>query len=150
MVQLRSRQDFLLPPSPLHWRRRHPPQPDASVRWLMLGITIGGATAALLLPIPRRLRWELLAFYDICRQKREPTSGLKTRLPLLQLRVMNRTLLGFARACKSSISKRVSFLQFAACCTVLRSRWCQSGVNRGRAGSRSVLASVYDMISHLS
>jgi hypothetical protein len=29
-------------------------------------------------------------------------------------------------------------------------RWCQSGVKRGRAGSRSVLVSVYDMISHLS
>ncbi len=34
----------------------------------------------------------------------------------------------FAQACKSRISKRISFLCFARCCTVLRSRWYQSGI----------------------
>jgi hypothetical protein len=37
----------------------------------------------------------------------------------------------FARACESPISKLATFLYLAACCTVLRSRWCQSGINRG-------------------
>jgi hypothetical protein len=47
------------------------------------------------------------------------------------LRVIIHVLLGFAQACKSHILKPVSFLRLAQCCTVLRSRWCQSGVNRG-------------------
>ena len=37
-------------------------------------------------------------------------------------------LQGFAQACENPISKGSSFLCFAPCCTVLRSRWCQSGV----------------------
>jgi hypothetical protein len=44
------------------------------------------------------------------------------------LRVIIQALQGFARGCKSPISKGVSFLPLALCCTVLRSRWCQSGV----------------------
>ena len=36
----------------------------------------------------------------------------------------------FAGVCNSPISKEVSFLCLVACCTVLRSRWCQSGVKR--------------------
>ena len=35
---------------------------------------------------------------------------------------------GFARGCKSGISKRVSLLWVAACCTGLRSQWYQSGI----------------------
>jgi hypothetical protein len=50
------------------------------------------------------------------------------RLPLLQLRVMHQALEGFAWSCNSRISKPLSFPWFAVCCTVLRSRWCQSGV----------------------
>jgi len=50
------------------------------------------------------------------------------RLPLLQLRVIGHMLQGCAGACKSRISKPVSLLSFALCCTVLRSRWYQSGV----------------------
>jgi hypothetical protein len=38
-------------------------------------------------------------------------------------------LQGFAWSCKSPISKGVSFLWFALCCTVLRSRWYQNGIN---------------------
>jgi hypothetical protein len=64
-----------------------------------------------------------------CTGSGEPTSGLKNRLPLLQLRVITQALQGFARACKSRISKPVSILWLAARCTVLRSRWYQSGVN---------------------
>jgi hypothetical protein len=58
--------------------------------------------------------------------KRRPTSGLE---PLTcSLRVINRMLQEFARSCKSPISKPFSLLWLAQCCTVLRSRWCQSGV----------------------
>ena len=39
-------------------------------------------------------------------------------------------LQGFAEGCKWRISKPCSFLCLALCCTVLRSRWCQSGVRR--------------------
>src|SRR5829696_8345521 len=52
------------------------------------------------------------------------------RLPLLQLRVIGQALQGFAQECKSRISKPLSFPWFALCCTVLRSRWYQSGVKR--------------------
>jgi hypothetical protein len=48
---------------------------------------------------------------------------------LPSLRVINRMLQGFARGCNSRISKPVSLLGFARCCTVLRSRWYQSGIN---------------------
>jgi hypothetical protein len=47
---------------------------------------------------------------------------------LLQLRVITQALQGFAQPCKSRISKPISFLSLAACCTVLRSRWYQSGI----------------------
>jgi hypothetical protein len=39
-------------------------------------------------------------------------------------------LQGLAQECKSRISKPVSFLYIAASCTVLRSRWYQSGIKR--------------------
>ncbi len=35
---------------------------------------------------------------------------------------------GVAQGCKSPISRPVSLLRLAACCTVLHSQWCQSGV----------------------
>jgi len=41
------------------------------------------------------------------------------------LRVINHALQELARACKSRISRRLSVLRIAACCTVLRSQWCQ-------------------------
>ena len=59
----------------------------------------------------------------------EPTSGLE---PLYcSLRVIGHALQGFAQGCKCRIFRGVSFLRLAACCTVLRSRWYQSGINRG-------------------
>jgi hypothetical protein len=51
------------------------------------------------------------------------------RLPLLQLRVITQALQGCAEACKCRIFRGVSFLRLAECCTVLRSRWYQSGIN---------------------
>src|SRR5687768_13361986 len=71
-------------------------------------------------------------FHPLCftcksQENREPTSGLE---PLTcSLRVIHQALQGFARACKTCISKGVSFLRIATCCTVLRSRWYQSGIN---------------------
>ena len=48
---------------------------------------------------------------------------------LVSLRVIIHALQRFARGCKSRKSRPVSLLWLAQCCTVLRSRWCQSGVN---------------------
>src|SRR5215211_3325767 len=48
---------------------------------------------------------------------------------LISLRVIHQALQGLAQDCKSRISKRLSLLRVAACCTVLRSRWYQSGIN---------------------
>jgi hypothetical protein len=48
---------------------------------------------------------------------------------LSSLRVIIQALQGFARFCDLPISKPVSLLYLALCCTVLRCRWCQSGVN---------------------
>jgi hypothetical protein len=45
------------------------------------------------------------------------------------LRVITQVLQRFAQACKSRISRQFSFLRFALRCTVLRSRWYQSGIN---------------------
>jgi hypothetical protein len=68
-------------------------------------------------------------------QDRRPTSGLE---PLTySLRVISQVLQGIAEGCKTRISRRLSLLRFAACCTVLRSRWYQSGVNRSIAASQS-------------
>ena len=44
------------------------------------------------------------------------------------LRVMIHMLLGLAGVCKSRISRRLSLLRLAVCCTVLRSQGCQTGV----------------------
>jgi hypothetical protein len=49
------------------------------------------STADVVLTTPPTQPSWALRFYGICRQKREPTSGLKNRLPLLQLRVCLRT-----------------------------------------------------------
>jgi hypothetical protein len=65
---------------------------------------------------------------------REPKSGLE---PLCcSLRVITQALEGCAQACKSPISKRLSLLGVAPRCTVLRSRWYQSGIKRPGAIKR--------------
>jgi hypothetical protein len=76
-------------------------------------------------------------FYLQIRRKKESRRADSNRLPLLQLRVMIQSLQGFAGVCKSRISKPVSLLSFAGCCTVLRSRWYQIGINRSIAPSQS-------------
>src|SRR5215216_3610524 len=71
---------------------------------------------------------------------REPTSGLE---PLYcSLRVISQALHGVARSCKSRISRRLSLLCLASCCTVLRSRWYQDGISPLRIG--------HPLVPHLS
>ena len=49
---------------------------------------------------------------------------------LVSLRVIYQALQGLAWDCKSRIPKRFPLLGVAQGCTVLRSRWYQSGVNQ--------------------
>src|SRR5215203_2049237 len=73
-------------------------------------------------------------FLKICRLSRIERADERTRTAdLLQLRVMHQALQGCAGGCKCRIFRGVSLLCLAPCCTVLRSRWCQSGVNTGIA-----------------
>ena len=44
--------------------------------------------------------------------------------------MIGQALQAFAVACKLRISKEFRFLRVALCCTVLRSRWYQSGIKR--------------------
>jgi hypothetical protein len=72
-------------------------------------------------------------------QKREPTSGLE---PLAcSLRVISHALQRLARVCESRISNRFALLRLARRCTVLRSRWCQSGVRSPWITRRRLLKS---------
>jgi hypothetical protein len=57
----------------------------------------------------------------------------RTRPLTFSLRVSGRLFLGVAGVCKTRIPKPFSFPTVAACCEVLRSRWCQSGVRRCRS-----------------
>jgi hypothetical protein len=60
------------------------------------------------------------------------------------LRVITQVLQGCAEDCKSRIFRGVSFLRVAACCTLLRSRWYQSGV---RSRSLSLVLSTRVLLS---
>src|SRR5215203_6471945 len=77
-----------------------------------------------------------LSFLWYLQVKRRTDERTRTA-DLLQLRVITQALLGCARSCKSRIFRGVSFLRLAEYCTVLRSRWYQSGINGGIAASRS-------------
>ena len=69
---------------------------------------------------------ETFHFYGICRKNKEPTSGLE---PLTcSLRVIHHVLQGLAWGCKSRIFRALCLPCLAAWCTVLRSRWYQSGI----------------------
>ena len=93
------------------------------------------STADVLLTKPPMFWSEAFRFYGFCRKIREPASGLE---PLTcSLRVISQVLQGFARGCKSCTSREVSLICLARCCTVLRFRWCQSGV-------KSTLVSTFD------
>jgi hypothetical protein len=77
------------------------------------------STADVLLTKPPTRTSRAFPFCGVCRQKREPTSGLE---PLsCSLRVCGQWLLSVAQACKSRINKRFFFPSFARYCRVLRS-----------------------------
>jgi hypothetical protein len=78
----------------------------------------------------------------------KPRSGLE---PLTcSLRVITQALQGCAGDCKCHIFRGVSFLRVAACCTVLRSRWYQSGIRTSDSYSPTAgpMASPRDLRSH--
>jgi hypothetical protein len=59
----------------------------------------------------------------------KPRGHERTRTAVLSSsHVIIHVLQGFARTCKAGIFRRFSFLRLALCCTVVRSRWCQSSV----------------------
>jgi hypothetical protein len=121
------RHHILLRSSSLLRPRQHLLEPGAWVRTFLLENRFGEFTAALLLPILRCSCRRFSDFYGICRENKEPTSGLE---PLTcSLRVIGHVLQGCAGACNTRIDKRRSLLLLAVSCTVLRSRWYQSGIN---------------------
>src|SRR5215213_3254888 len=71
--------------------------------------------------------FELLYVFPANRYKKRADERTRTA-DLISLRVIIHSLQGFARGCKLPISKPISFLRLAECCTVMRSQWCQSGV----------------------
>jgi hypothetical protein len=114
-------------PTPSAPRTRLPPRPRRLLHgseWYQKGFGL------------HQQRIMVLTFYLQIARKREPTSGLE---PLTcSLRVIRHVLRGIARACKTRISKGFSLLCLAECCAVLRSGWCQSGVNWHRNGVESL------------
>jgi hypothetical protein len=85
------------------------------------------STADVLLTKPPTRTSGASYFHEICRENEEPTSGLE---PLYcSLRVMPQALQALAQGCKPRISKPIPLPSLARRCTVLHSRWCQSGVN---------------------
>jgi hypothetical protein len=69
----------------------------------------------------------LFSFLQDLQEKQRADERTRTA-NVISLRVITQALHGFARGCKARISKGVSFLRLDPCCTVLRSRWCQSGI----------------------
>ena len=68
------------------------------------------------------------SFLQVLQVKKRADERTRTAYPC-SLRVIHRALQRFARSCKSRINRRLSLLGVAACCTVLRSRWHQIGIN---------------------
>ena len=66
--------------------------------------------------------------------KRRADERTRTAYPC-SLRVIIHALQGFAEDCKCRISKRISFPCLAVCCTVLLSRWYQSGIKTSDSDS---------------
>ena len=74
-------------------------------------------------------------------ENKEPTSGLKNRLSLLQLRVCGQWLLNVAGVCKSRIGKGITvpaLPTIAGCCVRVR-------VKLGSLGVRSAITSFRDL-----
>ena len=84
------------------------------------------------------VRWHRSTAYRIGTQAGRADERTRTAL-LLQLRVITQALQGLAQECKSRISKPFALLWLALCCTVLRSRWCQSGINIASYSSDTVV-----------
>jgi hypothetical protein len=70
-----------------------------------------------------------LAYSELKSNSRRADERTRTA-DLISLRVITQALQGFAEDCKSRIFRGVSFPCLAECCTVLRSRWYQSGIKR--------------------
>ena len=77
----------------------------------------------------RRFALRSLSLIGLDKPIRESRRADSNRLPLLQLRVITQALQGCAGGCKCRIFRGVSFPCLAECCTVLRCRWYQSGIN---------------------
>ena len=95
------------------------------------------------------IRTRALSFLRLLQEKQRADE--RTRIAfLLQLRVIIQALQGFAGDCKCRIFRGISFACLAACCTVLRSRWCQSGVRTSDSYSPTAgpMASPRDRRSH--
>src|SRR5919112_2800306 len=69
------------------------------------------------------------SFLRVLQEKRRADERTRTAYPC-SLRVITQGLQSSAGDCKCRIFRGVTFLRLAECCTVLRSRWCQSGVRR--------------------
>src|SRR5215208_3413785 len=67
------------------------------------------------------------SFLPILQAKKRADERTRTA-GLISLQVIHQALQGVAQGCKCRISKPFTFLSFALCCTVLRSRRYQSGV----------------------
>ena len=79
----------------------------------------------------------IVTFYLEIPRKKRADERTRTAYPC-SLRVMHHSLQGFAGACKCCIDKPFSLLCLAVRCTVVRSQWCQSGVNcELRRGTRT-------------
>ena len=84
-------------------------------------------------------------------QSRKRRADERTRTAdLISLRVIGHVLQGLARGCNHRIYKPVSLLRFARSCTVLRSRWYQSGIRTSNSYSLTVgqMARPRDLRSH--
>ena len=65
-----------------------------------------------------------------CKLRQSERANERTRTAdLVSLRVMHQALQALAQGCKPRISKPIPLPSLARRCTVLHSRWCQSGVN---------------------
>ena len=92
-----------------------------------------------------------LTFYLQIARKRRADERTRTAYPC-SLRVISQVLQGYAGDCKCRISRGVSLPCFAECCTVLRSRWYQSGVRTSDSYRRTAgpMARPRDLRSHNS
>src|SRR5919106_2971887 len=69
------------------------------------------------------------SFLQVLQEKQRADERTRTAYPC-SLRVITQALQGIARTCKTRVFRRLCLLRLTACCTVLRSRWYQSGIKR--------------------